>query len=301
MISICIPIYNFDVNRLVSKLAEQIKNCSQPTEIVLIDDCSSDEFKNLNVNVCKNHKYIELEKNVGRAKIRNLFLAHASFDCLLFLDCDSLIISNQFIQQYIDAYVSSNSKVICGGRVYDNSPPSKNQKLSWKYGVKRESKPIEVRKNNPYSSFMTNNFLVEKMVLIETPFDERLSNYGHEDTLFGYYLKHNKISILQIDNPILNGEIEENLVYLRKTELAIENLEVILSIVENKKAFCDEVTLLTYYQKLKNKGKIKIILFLAKFLNPLFLFLLSIDVVSLTLFNFYKLAYFSKVMNKKKG
>lgn len=301
MISICIPIYNFDITNLIGELSKQAKLCDSPVELVLIDDYSDSEFKEINDSVCKEHKYIELKKNIGRSKIRNLFLDYVSYDCLLFLDCDSLVISNQFIENYIVAYKKSKKQVICGGRVYERTAPSRSQRLSWMYGVERESKSYTERQQHPYSSFMTNNFLVHAEVLKELPFDECLSKYGHEDTLFGFYLKQNSKTILHIDNAILNGDIENNEEYLNKTSLAIENLALILSKLENRKGFGESVSLLSFHQKLKKYQLLYLVLFLAPIINTIFLLLLKLGVVNLTLFNYYKLNYLSKVLNKKKS
>ncbi len=58
-----------------------------------------------------------LPKNVGRARIRNLFLKYAKGQYLLFLDSDGEIISNQFIQNY-QKFITENkdAKVVYGGR-----------------------------------------------------------------------------------------------------------------------------------------------------------------------------------------
>ena len=52
MISICIPIYNFDVRQLITELARQISNIDVPCELVLIDDFSTEEFRKMNEPVC---------------------------------------------------------------------------------------------------------------------------------------------------------------------------------------------------------------------------------------------------------
>lgn len=301
MLSICIPIYNFDVTSLVTNLSEQILKHSLPVDLVLIDDCSNKEYKAINKAVCETFQYIELTENIGRSKIRNLFLEYTSSNYLLFLDCDSLIVSDQFIQNYLDAIASKASKVICGGRVYNNLAPSKNQRLSWKYGIKVESKSFEERVKKPYTSFMTNNFLVSSKVLKQIPFDERLANYGHEDTLFGYYLKKAKIEISHINNPVLNGYIEENSIYIQKTELAIQNLVLILNTIENKESFINEVNLLSFHQKIKSKKLLDTVLFLSPIINKIFIFLLQLGWVNLMLFNYYKLSYLTKFLGKKKS
>ena len=301
MLSICIPIYNFDVTRLVTALAKQIEICSLPAELVLIDDCSSIGYKTLNKDVCTAHKYLELKKNIGRSKIRNLFLEYTSYDYLLFLDCDSLIISDQFIQHYLKMISPKAVEVICGGRIYNKLAPSKNQKLSWSYGLNIESKSLEERLNNPYGSFMTNNFLVSRKTLVKIPFDERLSEYGHEDTLFGYYLKKNNIAIEHINNPVLNGDIENNATYIKKTELAIQNLSSILKTIDDEKSFIQEVNLLAFYKKINSRKLLGLTLFLAPIINTIFLMFLKFGWVSLILFNYYKLSYLAKVLDKKKS
>ncbi|MBE9467545.1 MAG: glycosyltransferase [Bacteroidetes bacterium] len=65
MISICIPIYNFNVVNLVNELVRQGKTLNKESEIILIDDCSSTKFRQINELVCKKVKYISLNKNIG--------------------------------------------------------------------------------------------------------------------------------------------------------------------------------------------------------------------------------------------
>ncbi|WP_318544866.1 glycosyltransferase family protein [Marixanthotalea marina] len=66
MISICIPIYNFDVTNLVETLSFQLKTLNIFSEIVLIDDASDVSFRELNEKICSEHHYIKLDKNINR-------------------------------------------------------------------------------------------------------------------------------------------------------------------------------------------------------------------------------------------
>ena len=63
------------------------------------------------------------------------------------------------------------------------------------------------------------------MILRETflkhPFDETITHYGHEDTLFGLVLKKEGIKILHIDNPLMNCGLDTNLDVLLKTEVPL--------------------------------------------------------------------------------
>ena len=297
MISICIPIYNFNVSALVTALEKQIAQCPEKAQIVLIDDASSQEFKDLNEAVCSKYFYLKLEENIGRSAIRNLFLEHAEHDYLLFLDCDSLVEHPGFIANYLAAIRQNPDDVICGGRVYRPQAPDKEHYLRWKYGIKKESKSAIERAKNPNSSFMTNNFVVAKNVLKAIGFDERLKNYGHEDTLFGYELKENNIEVKHIDNPVVNGHLETNAVYIANTEKAIENLARILDFTNHDKELIKDVTLLTTYKRFKF-FKPLIRLFHSGF-GPLIKKRLTKGKVSLNAFDCYKLGYLNSVWNNK--
>ena len=251
MISICIPIYNFNVSLLVEELSRQAQQYKEEIEIILIDDCSSEEFKSIHRISCKNHQYIELNQNIGRARIRNLFLDYALYNYLLFLDCDSIITTNDFLLKYINTIKSSKMEVICGGAIYPKDSPSRSKMLRWKYGVIKESQDAKTRNIKPNRSFMTNNFLIEKQILSTIRFNEGLKEYGHEDTLFGFELDKKGVIINHIENPILHGEIDNNKVFLLKTEKAILNL-IIISNTESK-TITSEVKLLSYYSKLSEK------------------------------------------------
>ena len=293
MISICIPIFNYDVTALVDELYRQGKQAGIPFEIVLIDDGSTEEFKALNRSVCENFNYIELDKNIGRARIRNRFLKYAKFDHLLFLDCDSLIHTETFISEYVNVIEKGEYNVVCGGRVYNNTPPPRNKMLRWKYGIKRESQPTEIRRRKPNMSFMTNNFMIERRVFEKVKFDERIVDYGHEDTLFGYELMKNNIAINHIENPVLNGDVEDNAEYLQKTEKGIENLVQILHYLSDEPEFVRNVSLLDFYQKVKAKHLLWFIQMKYIFLRPIIRVILIKGYVNLHVFAFYKLGYLS--------
>ncbi|MDA3820115.1 MAG: glycosyltransferase family 2 protein, partial [Candidatus Delongbacteria bacterium] len=269
------------------------------TEIVFIDDASNDAFRKYNKELCKGVRYIQLDKNIGRAAIRNLFLQYASHDYLLFLDCDSLIYNDDFLSNYIRAVKSYPNNVICGGRVYENETPSRDKMLRWKYGIKRESKPVDIRAQHPSASFMTNNFVISKENFEAVKFDERLDEYGHEDTLFGYELKKNGIEIIHIDNPILNGDIESNVAFLRNTEKAINNLTYLLKYSNYDSDLINDVTLLSLYYKL---FKIRqLIFFCFLIVKPFIRYLLTKGYINLHLFDFYKIGFFIGIMNKSKS
>lgn len=285
MISICIPVYNFNITSLINELSNQLVNINIPCEIIVIDDCSK-SFKSINKTECKKYTYIELSKNIGRAKIRNLFLKYSKYKYLLFLDCDSLIEKKSFLLNYTEV-IKDNPNVVCGGRVYENTKPKKHKLLRWKYGVFRESKPYDVRKKFPNKSFMTNNFLIDRNVLEENKFDEQIVKYGHEDTLFGFSLKKNNIKITHINNPVVNGDIETNIEFINKTKEGIANLVKILESKEYDKNLTNDIAILKFYNKIKTLDTIIYISFII--FKPFVFFLLTRGYVNLYLFDYYKL------------
>ena len=144
---------------------------------------------------------------------------------------------------------------------------------------------------------MTNNFVINRSIFETIKFDERLVEYGHEDTLFGFELKKRNININHINNPILNDDLRDNVNYISDTEKAIYNLTHIIEFIEYDKEFIEDVALLrTYYNLFKFR---KIILGVFVVFKPIIKYVLSKGYINLYLFDFYKLGTLSRIMNDK--
>ena len=298
MLSVCIPVYNIDITKLISELVLQTNGVKSLVEIIIIDDSSKVEFQRINKKLSNIHKikYVQLDENIGRSKIRNLFLQYINFDYLLFLDCDSIIIESNFIQRYLDE-INNKGLVICGGRSYYFAIPDKEFYLRWKYGLKRECLAANTRKKNAYQSFMTNNFVVKAEILKLQPFDEQLTDYGHEDTLFGFTLKQNKIPITHINNAVNHAYDENNAEFINKTELALKNLVKIRAFVKNE-SFDSDIKILRIYKKISYLKAQYILLIIYNIFKRFIVLLLIGSRGGLYLFDFYKLLYLSKQINK---
>ena len=299
MLSVCIPVYNCDVTELVRKLLAQIKKNTVQAEIVLIDDASAVEFQKINKLLAKLDciRYVQLAENIGRAKIRNLFLSYTHFNYLLFLDCDSQISDDRFIENYL-RQIEKKQKIVCGGRTYPVEIPANTHYLRWKYGLERECSLANKRGEKPYQSFMTNNFLIHVSVLNQISFDERIAQYGHEDTLFGYRLKQNKIPLTHINNPVLHIYTESNLEFLEKTVLGLKNLVEIRKFVNNKD-FDHEIKLLRVFRKTSRYGLGSVFSFLYICLGNLIFRLLKNNIGGIYLFDLYKLLFLSKQITQQ--
>lgn len=293
MISICIPVYNTDVNDLVQDLLKQ--NVNFDYEIILIDDASKLDYqkKNKTLNFRDKVSYIQLEKNIGRAKIRNLFLNYVNYENLLFLDCDARVLDGIFLFNYSQNI--SQNKVIYGGRKYQLKFINRDYNLRFKYSIKKENINYNFRNSKPYISFQSNNFLVSKKIFQKIKFQEYIINYGHEDTLFGFELKQNKVQITHIDNPITTFEIEDNITFLNKTKTSIKTLVLILQKIEFNQEFIDYIPLLKAYNKVK-KFKFILSIYFKLFNKPIY-YLLKKGFYNTALFSFYKLGYLNKQLN----
>lgn len=298
MISICIPIYNQQVTKLVQTLARQMSLLNLGIEIIVVDDGSENVFDN--ENCLKEHTYIELPENVGRSKIRNLFVQYANYDVLLFLDGDVEMVCDNFLKKYIEVVKNNSFDVICGGLVYTDVIPEKTHQLRWKYGVEKECRSVEERMENPYTSFMTSNFVIKKETLISFPFDEKITDYGHEDTLLGFDLKKAQKKIIHIQNPVLHADHESNGDFVSKTEVAVQNLLHILRTQNHSKEFTESIKLLKLAERVKSIKMEYMVLFLFKLLKGfLKKGLATGNITSLNCFNFYKLGVFFEYKKKR--
>lgn len=244
LLSICIPIYQYSVRNLVSRLRAEINKINQDIEIIMIDDDSNDESVVTNKNISEADQMYFLQKNIGRSAIRNSFLQYANGEYLLFLDCDAMPVRADFLHQYVNHLHQNECQVICGGRAFDEQPPPASHYLRWNYGTYRETNEAAIRNADKYHAFISNNFVVKKSLLRQYPFDTRIKGYGHEDTLFGFVLHRNHIPILHIDNATLHQDLESNSSFLLKTAHSAENLIFIKEILGDHSEFSKQITLL---------------------------------------------------------
>ena len=215
MLSILIPNYEYNCKDLVTDLVELGQEITVPVEIIVLDDGSSGKIRNQirSLKEMQGVNYLELEKNVGRAKARNHLAEVSKYEYLLFLDCDSKICRTDFLAKYI-TFIPSNC-VIVGGRIYSETRPSPRFVLHWKYGRNREGSS---------GLFQSNNFMIPRQIFNKIRFDDKLASYGHEDTLFGWHLKNLEIPVQWVDNPVQHLGLEATEDFLKKQFLAITNL-----------------------------------------------------------------------------
>lgn len=297
MISICIPVYNYYAYPLVRRLSNQIKQMNDGEfEIICIDDHSSGYYVTQNKGISEIATFLRLGQNIGRSRIRNLFLKYAKGEYMVFLDCD-MVVPDNFVKVYLRE-AKRGVSVAVGGVTYDERGNDTEHKLRYMYGTKVESRPVEERRKHPYRSFMTGNFMIKREILEKIRFDESITKYGHEDTLFGYSLEQAKVPITHIDNAAINGQVETNVEFLHKTVEAVENLAEIYDRMWEDQRFCQSVRLLRVYGRLRRMGLHKVVYNLFRMLkNPMESHFVSGNGISITQFNFYKLGILIKKLH----
>ena len=252
MLSINIPVYNIEVAKLVKQLIVQAKKLELAFEIRVYDDGSTDEYKNKNrvISEYSNVVYVELKKNLGRSAIRNKMGADSKYKYLLFIDADSEIVTDDYLELFLNS--AKQNRVICGGTTYKKEQPADSGKfLRWFYGTNREAVSAEIRNSKKGFIITSNNFLIEENVFEQIHFREELKNYGHEDTLLGYDLFKSSIEIFHINNPVEHTGLEDSKLFIEKTKLALENLHKIsCELLNEETEFIEQVHFLNKYSRI---------------------------------------------------
>ena len=295
MLSILIPVYNYNVYTLVSELHKQCIDCGITFEILCQDDASKSSLNvfNENVNALSNCSFVSLKENLAHRENRNSLAEQAKFDYLLFIDGDSIIILDNYIKKYIENLYDFD--VVYGGRLHPEKCPSDNQKLRWKYGRFIEDKSPENRKKKPYQSLLFNNTVIKKDCFNKVKFDKEIKKYGHDDTLLSYQLNLLQVKINHIENPVEHGDIDTNLVYLNKTKESLENL---ILLYEEEKIDIEFVRLIQLYHFLKKTKSAFVISKIHSVSVKYLMQNLTGNNPDLLLFNWFRVGYLCSINQK---
>jgi len=290
MLSILIPTFNHLTTNLVKDLQLQCLESKIIFEIIIYDDASTDRkvsLENSKLNKLSNVYYKRNKINIGRSAIRNKLAAVSKYKWLLFIDADVIPKTKNFVKKYLDS-INDNYEVISGGIAYSKKPKKKEQILRWKYGKKREYMSIIYRKNNPYLSLLSSNFLIKRKIILKNPFNEKISKIANEDSIFSYDLKSKKIQITHIDNQVLHENLENSTIFLEKT---LRFAKSSLIFVESNLIDKNYMKITRTYFILKKFKITPLLKYIYYYLGDCFKKHLRSKNPSLLIFDFYRLSY----------
>ena len=290
MLSILIPTFNHLTTNLVKDLHLQCLESKIIFEIIIYDDASTDRkvsLENSKLNKLSNVYYKRNKINIGRSAIRNKLAAVSKYKWLLFIDADVIPKTKNFVKKYLDS-INDNYEVISGGIAYSKKPKKKEQILRWKYGKKREYMSIIYRKNNPYLSLLSSNFLIKRKIILKNPFNEKISKIANEDSIFSYDLKSKKIQITHIDNQVLHENLENSTIFLEKT---LRFAKSSLIFVESNLIDKNYMKITRTYFILKKFKITTLLKYIHYYLGDCFKKHLRSKNPSLLIFDFYRLSY----------
>lgn len=231
-LSILIPVYNWDIESLLTSLHSQCQHLEQgvQVEILVMDDGSSEKFGNSAVAAqLALVRYEEFRENRGRAEIRNELLRQAKGNYALFLDADMLPDRDDFIQTYLEQ-ARKGYEIICGGISY-----IQNKGLGPEYSFylyksrKTEALPPSVRMSIPWRYLFTSNIMVRRDIMESVHFDPRFTGYGFEDIEWGVRLG-DMFAISHIDNSCSHMGVMSKEQVFAKMRDSISNYALLLAL-----------------------------------------------------------------------
>jgi len=305
MISICIPVYNYDIRELVKGITIQCDALNLVYELICVDDCST----NLDLEVLNSVfieesanskvKYEALPANKGRSAIRNYLVSKSTFNYCWFLDCDGKVGENKNLVKTFLQHLKEYT-VVSGGRIYQKEIPSNRLlRLHWTWASKRELIDVSQRMQQPVQHFLSNNFVAHKDLLLQIPFSEELNGYGYEDTFWASQIVKAGFFIQHINNPVIHDGLEVNTDFLNKIEESIINLIRLKNICILKKIEFPVKSKLTNLAELLSKPIIRefFAFYFSKNRNKWKSKLLG-DNFNLFIFDLYRLAFYFETIKK---
>ncbi len=294
MLSILIPVKDYDCHLLIEALHKQGEQLGLPYEILVGEDGTA--TNNLVLNAIADSlphcRRITKEQNIGRARMRNLLAEEAAQPCLVFIDSDAVVEKNDFLACYAAAL--NECDVVCGGLYHAEEPPYEG--CSLRFGYEKEAdkrRDAATRNKAPHARFSTFNFAIKKEIFNAIGFDDSITRYGHEDTLFGKELERRGIAVMHIENRLLHSGIEDNATYLSKVELSLATL------AEIKGKICS-TPLIAAAERLDRLHLTPLFMLGWRCCRKLLKKNLLGETPSLTLFNIYKLGFYIEVAKGKR-
>lgn len=214
--SIIIPMYNSEKYiGCVLRFLTQFSTLYD-TEIIVVNDGSTDNSRLEALKFMNLIKLVDIERNCGRSAARNIGIANASGEILIFLDADCLPKDEEFFRLHLQFH-QSNDGALNGQVIIDEEQAT--DYISYRHsGVSRSS----MHEVSP-SGFATGNVSIKKSVIaLAGGFDEEQKLF--EDIDMGIRLsaagvkifKDDRIKVFHLDKRItLSRDMKRNYIAYR--------------------------------------------------------------------------------------
>lgn len=294
MISILLTCYEWDVCELVQDLLVAGQSASTDYEIIVLDDASPDPtyYKQIDDQFADNPsvRYERNEKNLGRSATRNQLASMAQGNIIIFIDGDSRIQQpDRFIANYQQAI--KQGVILIGGRAYTPEPPRPDVKLHWTYGRQREVQSLPTRIAEPLRYFFSNNFCCYKSDF--QPFDESITTYGYEDSLWAALAMNRGLTITHIDNPVVHIGLHSTRNFLKNAREAVTTLH---------RAIDDpalaHVRLRQFYEERTKSSIGQILLSLSALARPMCEWMLCRGITNLKVYDLFRVGLLKELQSK---
>ncbi len=293
MLSILIPTKNYECRNLVETLHRQGIALGRPFEIIVGEDGSSSRGLSLNAPLAQlpHCRIIVQPQNVGRSRIRNILAQEARGKNIFFIDSDAVAEQDNILRLYSQAL--EESSVVCGGLYHPETPLTSSCTLRHRYERAADKhRSAQERSRAPYDKFATFCFAIRRELFLDIKFDERITNYGYEDTIFGYELRERGVEIKHIDAPLMHIGLESNTIYLAKVEESLRTLSQLEGTIA-------PTALLRFYNRLKRWNLTNVTAGLWRIFHPMLRMNLLSKHPSLTLLNIYKIGYYCNLKESR--
>ena len=183
-VSIIIPSWNREED--LRKCLESIKKQGfKDYEVIIVDNNSEDDTKEMIKSKFPEFKIIALRRNVGAAKARNIGIKKASGEYVWFLDSDAYLTKNNCLKNMVNILKSDSSIGQLGGEIIDGKiriPHSyRNQDGLFEFVDKCRMREVE--------SINTSNCIMKKELILKIGGFDPVYFYGYEDNEVSFKVK----------------------------------------------------------------------------------------------------------------
>lgn len=240
LISIVVAVYNAE-NTLEKCVNSLLLQTYKNTEIILVNDCSTDNSLKICYNYAQNNSniiVINCEENVGVSAARNKGIKKSSGKYICFVDSDDYVVNN-YIDRLYELSRKYNTVPICGFTFYDEYSHKKPVDYVWSSGNQLVSLGDAFRLYDEcYLNALWNKMFRNDIIKTHTiKFDESLSM--GEDLRFSlnYFEKAKLINVYVIAEPLYNYfKVNSNSLMsnfrVKGIDSALENLRLIKQLSE---------------------------------------------------------------------